>query len=63
MGPSTCFLPHDDTTGVGLYIPLQSVPVLCNTCTGLIIVGRLEPSILLSGLSQPLMMKFEEWWT
>ena len=61
--PSIFLHPHDGTTGVGRYTPLQSVPALCSTYTGLIVVGRLEPLARQSGLNQPLMMRSGEWWT
>ena len=61
--PSICLRPHDGTDGAGRYIPLQSVPALYNTCTGLIVVWQLEPSTRPSDLNQPLMMMSGEWWT
>ena len=51
MGPNICLLPPDDTIGAGPCIPLQNVPALCNTCTGLIVVGWREPLTRPSGLS------------
>ena len=61
--PSICLRPHDGTTGVGRYTSLQSVPAPYSTCTGLIVVGRLELSARQSDLIQPVMMKSGEWWT
>ena len=60
---SICLHPHDGTTGAGRCIPLQSAPAPCSTCTGLIVVGRLEPSARQSSLNRLLMMMFGEWWT
>ena len=61
--PSTRPRPSDDTVGAELCIPLQNVLVLYNTCIGSTVAGRLGPSTRLSSLSQPLMMRFREWWT
>ena len=44
------------------YTPLQSVPVLCNTCTGSIFVWRLGPLTLLIDQSRPRRERSGEWW-
>ena len=60
---NTCPLPIDDIVNVERYTPLQSVPSLCSTCTGSIVVVWLGPSTRLSDLSQPPKVRFGEWWT
>ena len=60
--PSIFLRLYDGINDAGRYTPLQSVPALCSTCTDSIVVGRLELLTRQSGLSQPLMMKFGEWW-